>query len=634
MKLPVNFRTPLAAFFHDLLMVPVAWLLAFSLRFNLGSIPQIFLESALVWLPMIMAIQASAFVYLGLYRGVWRFASLPDLVRIIKAVAIGALISAAIVFLLVRLENVPRSVFPMYIILLVIGLSAPRFIYRLIKDRKLYQGNSQRVLIIGAGQAGEMLVRDLYRDRSQAFTPVGFVDDKREKQGQEIQGVRVLGRPEQLPSLVDRLDIDLLLIAVPSSTSKQMQRIVEYCEQTSVPFRTLPCLDDLMAGRVTTQALREVSIDDLLGRESARLDWDSIRQGIEHKCVLITGGGGSIGSGLVREIARLKPEKLIILEQSEHNLYVIEQECHRYFPELNLFPHLGDITDRFVVQHIMQTHQPQIVFHAAAYKHVPMLEHQTREAVRNNVLGTWIMAAAAHAADVEIFVLISTDKAVNPGNTMGATKRVGEIYCQNLNQQSTTRFITVRFGNVLDSNGSVVPLFKRQIAEGGPVTVTHPDITRYFMTIPEACQLILQAASMGEGGEIYVLDMGQPVSIVYLAEQLIRLSGKIPGEDIDIVYTGLRPGEKLHEELFHQDEALRQTNHQSVLLADYRQVDWQQLIEVLGNMEIASNGYDSRMLVHLLKQLVPEWQAEIDTEIAYTKQISEKTPVDTTRLLH
>ena len=289
MNLPVNFRTPLAAFFHDLLMVPVAWLLAFSLRFNLGSIPQVFLESALVWLPMIMAIQASAFVYLGLYRGVWRFASLPDLLRIIKAVVIGALIATAIVFLLVRLENVPRSVFPMYIILLVIGLSAPRFIYRLIKDRKLYQGNSQRVLIIGAGQAGEMLVRDLYRDRSQAFTPVGFVDDKREKQGQEIQGVRVLGRPDQLPALVDRLDIDLLLIALPSSTSKQMQRIVEYCEQTSVPFRTLPCLDDLMAGRVTTQALREVSIDDLLGRESARLDWDSIRQDIEHlfsQCIL------------------------------------------------------------------------------------------------------------------------------------------------------------------------------------------------------------------------------------------------------------------------------------------------------------------------------------------------------------
>ncbi|MEE9342628.1 MAG: nucleoside-diphosphate sugar epimerase/dehydratase [Gammaproteobacteria bacterium] len=629
MKFPERFRTPLAAFLHDLMMVPLAWFLAFSLRFNLGSIPETFMDAAIAWLPLLMAIQACAFIYLGLYRGVWRFASLPDLLRIIKAVMIGAGVSAVVIFLLVRLENIPRSVFPLYAILLVTALGASRFIYRAIKDHGLYQEQGQKVLIVGAGQAGEMLVRDLYRDRSNAYTPVGFVDDSPGKQSQEIQGLRVLGKCGQIPALIEKQAVELIIIAVPSATSLQMQRIVEMCEETDVPFRTLPCLDDLVAGRVTTQSLRDVSIDDLLGRESAHLNWDSIRQGIVGKKVLVTGGGGSIGSGLARELAKLEPQALIIFDQSEHNLYQIENELRQDYPLLDFYGQLADITDSACVNHVMHHHQPDIVFHAAAYKHVPMLEGQVREAIKNNVIGTSIVAAAAHKAKCETFVLISTDKAVNPGNVMGASKRVGEIYCQNLNQQSATRFITVRFGNVLDSTGSVVPLFRKQIARGGPVTVTHPDIERYFMTIPEACQLILQAGSMGVGGEIFVLDMGKPVSIVYLAEQMIRLSGKIPGEEIDIVYTGLRPGEKLYEELFHKDEALKQTGHQSILLADYRPVDWEHMTTVLENIEVASAEYDSRMLAHLLQQLVPEWARENqDVDVAFESVIDKPTAAE------
>lgn len=601
-------RNPSVAFLHDLIMIPVAWFGAYWLRFNLGTIPPEFLGPAKNWLPLVVIAQAGAFVYFQLYRGHWRFASLPDLIRIIKAVIVGALIVVVAIFVTTRLALIPRSVFPLYCVLLVGLLGFPRMVYRWIKDRRLYIGEGKRVLIVGAGRAGDMLVRDMFRDAGRTLLPVGFVDDKARKVGMDIQGIRVLGQTEQIPELVEQYDIDLIILAVPSAHNKEMQRIVALCEQANVPFRTLPRFQDLVAGRVAVNALRDVGIDDLLGREPVTLDWDSIRRELCGKRVLVTGGGGSIGSELCRQIAKIGPEALVLFEQSEFNLFEIERELRRDFPKLVLHVCLGDITDTVLVDRLLTQFHPQVIFHAAAYKHVPMLEHQIRQAVRNNVLGTRTVALAADRHGVEAFVMISTDKAVNPANVMGASKRVAEIFCQSLNRHSKTRYITVRFGNVLGSAGSVVPLFREQLRSGGPLTVTHPEMIRYFMTIPEACQLILQAGAMGQGGEIFVLDMGEPVKITYLAEQMIRLSGREPGKDIGIVYTGLRPGEKLFEELFHEKE-LSGTTHEKILLAQARPVDWEFLDQRMRRFEEACQTHDEAAIMALVRELVPEMQA-------------------------
>lgn len=601
-------RNPTVAFLHDLLMIPVAWFGAYWLRFNLGAIPPEFLGPAMTWLPLVVIVQTGIFVYFQLYRGHWRFASLPDLIRIIKAVLVGAFIVVVAIFITTRLQLIPRSVFPLYCVLLVGLLGFPRMVYRWIKDRRLYIGEGKRVLIVGAGRAGDMLVRDMFRDAGRTLLPVGFVDDKARKVGMDIQGVRVLGLTERIPELVEQYDIDLIILAVPSAQNKQMQRIVTLCEQSGVPFRTLPRFQDLVAGRVAVDSLRDVGIDDLLGREPVTLDWDSIRRELHGKRVLVTGGGGSIGSELCRQIAKIGPEALVLFEQSEFNLFEIERELRRDFPKLVLHVCLGDVTDAVLVERLLTQYHPQVIFHAAAYKHVPMLEHQVRQAVRNNVLGTRTVALAADRHGVEAFVMISTDKAVNPANVMGASKRVAEIFCQNLNRHSKTRFITVRFGNVLGSAGSVVPLFREQIRAGGPLTVTHPEMIRYFMTIPEACQLILQAGAMGKGGEIFVLDMGEPVKITYLAEQMIRLSGREPGKDIEIVYTGLRPGEKLFEELFHEKE-LSGTTHEKILLAQGRPVDGEFLDQRMRRFEEACQTHDEAAIMALIRDLVPEMQA-------------------------
>jgi FlaA1/EpsC-like NDP-sugar epimerase len=359
-------------------------------------------------------------------------------------------------------------------------------------------------------------------------------------------------------------------------------------------------------GQVDLTTLRDVSIDDLLGRAKVELDWQVIQTNLQQKTVMITGGGGSIGSELCRQVAKLNPRQLIIFERSEFNLYQIELQLRQFFPALTLHAYLGDITDKATLIHILQAYKPQIIFHAAAYKHVPMLQNQVRQAAYNNVLGTQRLAQLASQYQCEKFVMISTDKAVNPTNVMGTTKRIAEIYCQGLNECTDTRFITVRFGNVLGSAGSVVPLFKQQIRRGGPVTVTHPEISRYFMTIPEACQLILQGGAMGQGGEIFVLDMGKPVKIRYLAEQMIRLSGKIPDQDIKIEYTGLRAGEKLHEELFHRDEEFAQTRHQKIFLALHRINHWERTQDLLQQMEQACEVYDEAKILDILQTLVPE----------------------------
>ncbi|HEX9583330.1 MAG TPA: nucleoside-diphosphate sugar epimerase/dehydratase, partial [Gammaproteobacteria bacterium] len=458
-------RNRTAAFAHDVIMVPVAWLGAYWLRFNLDTIPQEYFAGALAGLPLVMLIQGGVFWYFGLYRGVWRFASLPDLLRIAKAIGVGVCLSALVIFFTTRMEGVPRSIFPLYAILLALLLGGPRFFYRWLKDRQLYVTAGKRALIVGAGEAGETLVRELLRDRTRGYQPVGFVDDDGEKKGREIHGIRVLGDSGKIPRLVERMDIDLILIAVPSATSRQMRRIVGHCERAGVPLRTLPALKDIVSGRSVVSELRDISIEDLLGREPVSLDWQAIGDGIRGKTVLVTGGGGSIGAELCRQIARLGPQSLVILDRSEMNVYAMEMELRKSCPALVFTPLLGDVCDAAAVEQVFRERRPEIVFHAAAYKHVPMLESRVREAVRNNVLGTQNVARAAAAGGCGTFVLISTDKAVNPTNVMGASKRVAEMLCQSMSGKTpATRFITVRFGNVLGSAGSVVPLFRKQIA--------------------------------------------------------------------------------------------------------------------------------------------------------------------------
>ncbi|MFU8876566.1 MAG: polysaccharide biosynthesis protein [Wenzhouxiangellaceae bacterium] len=606
-KLPrhQNLRVLVAA--HDLVMALVAWLIARNaaqLLFETG-----WPSAAMLVLEGIMLLALQGFVYwrIGLYRGLWRFASLPDLGNLVRASLLGAV---AIGTVLLILEYPAQLVAPMiwlYPIILLVALGLPRLVFRVFKDMRTeirWRRTSQRTLLVGAGRSGRLLLHEL-RQRG-GFELVGFLDDNPRLKGAEINGVPVLDSVERLPRVTREAAIDLVIIAIPSATNAQMQRVVSLCEQSGVEFKTLPALKELGTGVSRFSDIKPVAIDDLLGRDPVSLDWSRIRSGLAGKRVLVTGGGGSIGAELCRQIARLDPAGLVVLDNSEYNLYRIDRDLRYEFHDLIMDSVLGDICDPATVETVISRHRPEVIFHAAAYKHLPMLQEQVREAFRNNIIGTRRMAEAAIRHQVGTFVLISTDKAVNPCNVMGATKRVAELLCQQLNSSQTTRFITVRFGNVLNSTGSVVPLFNEQIRKGGPITVTHPEISRYFMTIAEAGQLILQAAVLGRGGEVFVLDMGQPVRISYLAEQLIRLAGKEPGRDIEIVYTGLRPGEKLFEELFHAHEDYSSTAHPKILLARNAGQSVDRLLDLIREGDMAVQRYDSARLREILMLLVPE----------------------------
>ena len=612
-----NIHPRLAVVVHDLAMVWLAWVATNWLRYSFEANPP-----PLAWFtPEIgLAVTAQGLVlwWTGLYKGLWRFASLPDLWNIVRAGVLGAIGIAVALFLYNRLATVPRASLVIYPALLVVFLGAPRLAYRYWKDSRFdlsVRMPAKRVLVLGAGRAGEVLVRELLRENR--YRPVGLLDDNANLRGAKVHGVPVLGTLDQLQQRAHEVAAEMLLIAMPSASNAQMQRVVEACEQSGVAFRTVPRLQDVVSGRMAFNELKEVAIEDLLGRDPVQLDWTAIRIGLSGKRVLVTGGGGSIGSELCRQVARLGVESLTILELSEYNLYRIAQELTREFPELLIEAVLGDCGDAVTCERVFSSARPQIVFHAAAFKHVPLLQTQVREAFRNNVLGTQVVAQAADRHDVGCFVLISTDKAVNPTSVMGACKRVAEIFCQNFAAKSATRFITVRFGNVLDSAGSVVPLFREQIRSGGPVTVTHPEITRYFMTIPEACQLILQAGVLGLGGEIFALDMGEPVKISYLAEQMIRLAGKVPSRDIAIVYTGLRSGEKLFEELFHAHENYQSTSHAKIFLAQPRSMSWELLNAQLKQAAQAVREFDEDALRRHLVSLLPEyaWREDEQAQI-------------------
>ena len=561
-------RSRWTVFLHDLLWIPMAVLLAYWVRFNLTPIPHLYFSGMLLVMALAVPAHAVTLWLFGCYRGIWRYASIPDLVRIVKSVALGALATFLGAFLFERLEGVPRSVLMLYPILLALGLGSSRMLYRVLKDRVMgfSRETSARALIVGAGRAGELLIRDLRHHGP--FLPIGLVDDAADKQGHEVQGVRVRGRLDDIARLVRAYDADIVLIAMPSASRETMDRVLKVCNEVQVPCRTLPSLTELADGRVEVSRLRPVTVEDLLGRAPVVLDSKTISDFLRGKRVVVTGGGGSIGAELCRQIAQHDPALLVIVDNSEYNLYRIDQELAAGFPTLLFTSALGNVQDEAAIETLFAQVKPEIIFHAAAYKHVPIVEENVAEGVRNNIFGTRVVADAALRHCVHKFVLISTDKTVNPTNVMGTTKRVAELYCQALNRDDSTHFVTTRFGNVLASNGSVVPLFERQIAGGGPVTVTDPDITRYFMTIHEAASLIMQAGAIGRGGEIFVLDMGEPVRIRDLAEKMIQLSGFKPYQDIQIVYTGLRPGEKMHEELFYTKEELQGTTHPKLLLAN------------------------------------------------------------------
>lgn len=608
------FLPRLAVIGHDMLMVWLCWQGLHYMRYALLPSP----AASPIWsveVVIVLLAQGLVFWQVGLYRGLWRFASVPDLWNILKASVLGLLAIALGLALYNRMGTVPRAVLVAYPLALAGLLGVPRLVYRVWKDNQnadLKHGNAMRVLILGAGRGAEALVRDLRR--SGAFQPVGLLDDAPRLYGTKLHGVQVLGSLADAPRIAKETAARLIVIAMPSLDAAAMQRVVGICESTGLPFRTAPRLVDILEGRAMPGELKEVAIDDLLGRKPVLPDWKLIRGFLGGRTVLVTGAGGSIGSELCRQCARHGSRRIALLEVDELALTTTHAELSRAFPDIEVVSVLGNCGDPAVINHALKLAEPDAVFHAAAYKQVPLLEAQLREAVRNNVLATEVVAKACKSAGVATFVFISTDKAVDPVNVLGATKRFAEMVCQTLDDRKSTRFVTVRFGNVLDSAGSVVPLFREQIRLGGPVTVTDPEVTRYFMTIPEACQLIVQAAAGAAHASIYTLDMGEPIAIRLLAEQMIRLAGKQPGRDIAIAYTGLRPGEKLHETLFHADELYRPTSHSKILEARARDVSVEIIARALSVLQGAVNEYDLETLSRTLRAAIPEFSpaAKVD----------------------
>jgi FlaA1/EpsC-like NDP-sugar epimerase len=547
------------------ILVTLAYLLAFLLRFDF-RLPSHERDLFLKSLPLLLLARLGIFASFHLFEGLWRYVSMRDILAILKATTLGSLIFVAGVLALFG-HGFPRSIFFLEWFLCVALVGGVRLTIRAVREssRRYRQADAKRVLIIGAGDAAEMLFREIDRSLALNYEVVGFVDDDPRKWGRRIHGIEVVGKIEDLPHLCQMKNVQELLIAIPSATREQYRRVIERCHACRIPFKTVPSLRDLLQGRARIGQLQEVRPEDLLGREAVRLDVDRLREEVQGRRILVTGAGGSIGSELCRQLAVFEPEVLILFERAESSLYFMDLELRSRHPGLQVISVVGDILDRRRVEEVMAAYAPEIIYHAAAYKHVPLMEAHPLEAIENNIFGTEVVALAARQFAVRKFVLISTDKAVKPVGIMGMTKRVAECLLLALSGGPTT-FVAVRFGNVLGSDGSVLPLFRWQIAQGGPVTVTDPEASRYFMLLSEAAQLVLQAGTMGRGGEIFFLDMGEPVKILDLAENLIRLSGLEPGRDVPIEVVGLRPGERLREELLVDGEELLASGHEKVLL--------------------------------------------------------------------
>ncbi len=599
------------AFAHDVLAAAAAWCAAFWLRFNL-EIPEGYVRAMLGQLPHVIAVHVAIFWLLGLYRGLWRYASLPDLQRILVAVSIGALAVPALLTLLGHGAQVPRSVYLIAPLLLASVMSGSRLAYRAWREKRLIvlvaHPNAKPVLVLGAGDAAAMLLKELAG--SSHWRVLGLLDDDPRKQGGEIERIEVLGPVERVAAVAARLGITQAIIAMPGARHEVRKRAVDFATAAGLSVMTVPALSDIISGKVTVSALRNIELDDLLGRDPVELDIPGLQGFLKGNTVLVTGAGGSIGAELCRQIARFQPARVVLFELSELALYGIEREFRESNAGIEVVAAIGDARDAARVRALFARWKPEVVFHAAAYKHVPLMESDNAlQAVQNNVLGTLAVARAAIAGGAAKFVLISTDKAVNPSSVMGASKRLAELVCQSLKgESSATQFVIVRFGNVLGSTGSVVPLFREQIARGGPVTVTDLEMRRYFMSIPEATQLVLQAAQMGSEGEIYALDMGKEVKIVDLARQMIRLSGLAEG-DIRIEITGLRPGEKLYEEPLADAEHSLPTPHPKLRIARTRPTESERLVQDVTEWlaRAGGSGDDGEAVRARLKGWIPEY---------------------------
>lgn len=595
----------------DMLIITAAGPLAIYVRYNLFFEPQAieFIENIFQYLPVNLLLTVIVFAVFRLYQGIWKYASASDLVNIIVACLVSA-VTQTVGMTLMGLRF-PRSYPFMYFAVLTTGISIFRFTYRILayfrqKQQGLIREGKTNTMIVGAGEAGNTLLKELQNSKFVEQNVCCLVDDDPGKIGKYLRGVLVAGNRKDICRLAEEYHIDEIMIAIPSASHAEIQELLDICSQTSCKLKVLPGIYQLVNGEVSVSKLRNVEIEDLLGREPIDTQVESIMGYVSGKVVLVTGGGGSIGSELCRQIARHEPKQLVIFDIYENNAYDIQQELKRDYPELNLVVLIGSVRNTHRINGVFEKYHPQIVYHAAAHKHVPLMEDSPNEAIKNNVMGTYKTAQAADKYGVSRFVLISTDKAVNPTNIMGASKRLCEMVIQMMNNRSKTEFVAVRFGNVLGSNGSVIPLFKKQIEEGGPVTVTHPDIIRYFMTIPEAVSLVLQAGARAKGGEIFVLDMGKPVKILDLALNLIRLSGLKPYEDIDIVFTGLRPGEKLYEELLMDEEGLQSTDNELIHIGKPIDFDEELFIHQLEELDELSR-MDSPKIKEKVMEVVPTY---------------------------
>lgn len=595
----------------DLLIITVSGFLALYIRFDFqfSKMEMAYVDRELKYLPINLMTTLLLFVLFKLYRSVWRFASANEFLNVISACSVSTLIQ--IVIMSVMKMRMPVSYYMMKYVILIVGVGSLRFAYRILrmlqeKRMGLRKDSRRNTMVVGAGEAGAMIIKEFQNSRYLDQKVCCVIDDNEAKQGKYLRGVKIMGGRDDIRYLAHELQIDEIIVALPSASQSQVKEILQICQETGCELKVLPGLYQMINGEISVSKLRKVEIEDLLGREPIKLQVDSVMGYVAGKVILVTGGGGSIGSELCRQIVAHKPKRLIIVDIYENNAYDIQQELKRKSPELDLVVLIASVRNTHRMNSIFEAYRPDIVYHAAAHKHVPLMEDSPNEAIKNNVFGTYKTAKAADKYGVKRFVLISTDKAVNPTNIMGASKRICEMIIQMMNNHSKTDFVAVRFGNVLGSNGSVIPLFKKQIEQGGPVTVTHPEIIRYFMTIPEAVSLVLQAGALAKGGEIFVLDMGEPVKILDLAKNLIRLSGYKPFEDIPIEFTGLRPGEKLYEELLMSEEGLRETENELIHIGKPIEFDEKRFQKELEELrEVADQ--DSVAIRQKVQEIVPTY---------------------------
>lgn len=595
--------------FFDILIINLTLWLSLTVRFE-GNIPLTYQNKWLYFAVLFTSARIVCFYLFGLYNRLWGYSSLPEMIQIIKAISSSSLL----VFFLDRIlltSSIPKSIHLLSLVFDFLLIGGSRFAIRLRQEiLSTFENRKQqgrRILIIGAGQAGALIIREMQK-KPTPYLPVAIVDDDYHKLKQLLHGVPVVGSIRQLPQVVKDYQIDEILVAIPSASKKRLREIVATAKESGLPVRIVPGLLATSSKEITLDQVREVRIEDLLGREPVKLNVEEIAGYLKGERVLITGAGGSIGSELCRQVARFEPECLFLLGRGENSIYEIDQELKETFPALHKTPIIADVRDRGRLEQVFREYRPTVVFHAAAHKHVPLMENAPDEAVKNNVFGTRNVAELSDKYQVKRFVMISTDKAVNPTSVMGATKRVAEMLIQLLAQKSKTKFCAVRFGNVLGSRGSVIPLFQHQIAKGGPVTVTDPEMVRYFMTIPEAVSLVIQAGAMGEYGEIFILDMGEPVKIIDLARDLIRLSGLEPGKDIEIQYCGIRPGEKLYEEILTAEEGTNSTRHERIYMSRPNDINPERFWEDLTYLEKWVSVADRVKVVAKLTQMVPKYK--------------------------